>query len=249
MLFRKKSDLVFPEDIVIGNTKFLIEVIFSKKKNSSVSVKENILTFRLSSYLSARQSENHFHELLKKIATKLEKRNLHVNPPVQFKEVLEKGYFIFANETFYLEYTKKKGVKLNYNLDGSYTIMINAHTKKDVIEKNIVKLLILHYKERLEDYLHELNKQTYNYPIKDFDLKLVNSKWGHCSYDNKIMLNLKLLNADIEVLNYVIFHEISHIRHKNHSKDFWNEVSRFCPNYKLLRKKLKENSPALFRLK
>ena len=73
------------------------------------------------------------------------------------------------------------------------------------------------------------------------------SKWGHCTHDDSIMLNLKLLNAEIEILNYVIYHELSHIKHKNHSSNFWAEVEKFCPNYKLLRKKLKNNPPGLFK--
>ena len=97
--------------------------------------------------------------------------------------------------------------------------------------------------------MDELNLETYNYKIMGFHINNVNSKWGHCTHDNKIMLNLKLLNAPKEILNYVIFHEISHIKHKNHSSDFWTEVTRFCPNYKNLRRYLKENPPHLFMFK
>ena len=60
------------------------------------------------------------------------------------------------------------------------------------------------------------------------------------------MFNLKLLNANLEVLNYVIYHEISHIIHKNHSINFWDEVSKFCPNHKILRKELKTNPPGVY---
>jgi len=87
------------------------------------------------------------------------------------------------------------------------------------------------------------------FKIKGFELKNLNSKWGHCTFDNKIMLNLKLLNAPKEVLDYVIYHELSHIKHKNHSRNFWNEVSIFCKNHKVLRKVLKDESPKIFSLK
>lgn len=44
----------------------------------------------------------------------------------------------------------------------------------------------------------------------------------------------------LDVIIYVIIHELAHIKHKNHSKDFWNEVEKYCINYKSLNQKLKE---------
>ncbi len=235
----KRKEIVFPTEIKIADMEYKIEVIISKKKNSSVRIKDNTLVFRLSSYLSNNKKEEHFKHLLLKISKKIEISP--VKKSITFYDIMNNKEFTFSNERYYIEYTKNRGVKLKEN-----TFYVNPTSKLEVIEKKFVKILIERYYERTKNYLYTLNSQTYNYPIKDFQLKLVSSKWGHCSSDNVILLNLKLLNTDIEVFNYVIFHEIAHIKVKNHSERFWREVSRFCPNYKSLRKKLKENSPDLF---
>lgn len=238
----KKIEYEFPNEIEIDNTKFIIEVNFFKKRSSSVAIKGNKLVFRLSTYLSKKQVDSHFSDLLRNISKKIQKSNFKQESTIE--DVLEKGEFYFSNTRYILEYTNKvRGVKLRGNI-----FYINATSKKENIKKNILKILLNEYKEKIKSYVINLNNQTYNYSIKDIELKLVESKWGHCSHDNKIMLNLKLLNADIDILNYVIFHELSHIRIKNHSPSFWREVSKFCPNYKELRKLLKESPPQIFKL-
>lgn len=72
--------------------------------------------------------------------------------------------------------------------------------------------------------------------------------WGSCSPANNINLNYLLIQSPIEVIDYVIVHELCHIRHKNHSKDFWNLVESILPNYKKNRQWLKENGYKLHNL-
>ena len=242
--FKKEEEkLEFPTEIDINGKKFEILVEFLKKKSSSVNVKENKLLFRLSSTMNSNQKQEHFKTLFTKIVAKIEKKPL-VYEVSTFKKVLEKAEFYFANEKYLIEYTKNRGVKLKEN-----TFYVNVQTKLEAMEKSVIKLLCKKYIVRVKEYIEALNKETYNYTIKDIELKVVSSKWGHCTRDNKLMFNLKLLNADIEIFNYVIIHELAHIRVKNHSEKFWNEVQRFCPNYKVLRKTLKEGGVELFILK
>lgn len=238
---KPKEEIEFPQSIVVGDAQYLISVIFSKKKSSSVSIKENKLVFRLSSYLSANKAQQHFKQLLEKVVKKIEKTPQRFMGEKTIEDVLENGGFYFAQEFYKLEYAKSRAIKLIDNI-----FYVNPDSSKENIDKAIKKLLCRKYEHRLYDYVKELNKETYNYTIKGFSLKCVNSKWGHCSHDNKIMLNLKLLNADREIMDYVIFHEISHIKHKNHSKGFWDEVERFCLNYSEMRKRLKINPPQIY---
>ena len=49
----------------------------------------------------------------------------------------------------------------------------------------------------------------------------------------------------LEVIDYVIIHELCHIKHHNHSKDFWDEVEKYMPEYKTHRKWLKDNGGSL----
>lgn len=64
------------------------------------------------------------------------------------------------------------------------------------------------------------------------------SRWGCCSHDNVITLNTALLRYDMELIDYVIVHELAHIRYKHHQKPFWKLVEQFMPEWRILRKRL-----------
>lgn len=66
------------------------------------------------------------------------------------------------------------------------------------------------------------------------------SQWGSCSQKDAISLNSYLMLLPKELREYIIVHELSHIIHKNHSKQFWAHLSRYYPNYKDARVLLKE---------
>lgn len=65
-------------------------------------------------------------------------------------------------------------------------------------------------------------------------------QWGSCSGLNSICFNTMLMKLPPVVIEYVIIHELAHIKHKHHQKDFWDLVESHCPNHKSLRKQLKE---------
>lgn len=74
---------------------------------------------------------------------------------------------------------------------------------------------------------------------KGIRIKYLKSRWGSCNKDKVITLNLALLKLPDKLIEYVIFHELAHTRHLNHSKLFWQEVEAILPGYKQLRNDLK----------
>lgn len=71
------------------------------------------------------------------------------------------------------------------------------------------------------------------------------SKWGSCTFDNRLQFNIRLVMAPLLVLNYVVIHELAHITEKNHSRAFWKRVEAFNPSYRQQLKWLKANGHAL----
>jgi predicted metal-dependent hydrolase len=64
-------------------------------------------------------------------------------------------------------------------------------------------------------------------------------RWGSCSVDNIIRLNWRLMLSPLPILDYVVAHELCHVRHKNHSQRFWGFLSQAMPDYKTRRKYLR----------
>lgn len=68
------------------------------------------------------------------------------------------------------------------------------------------------------------------------------TRWGSCSSKGNLSFNYNLLRFRKDVVDYVIIHELCHRIEMNHSPKFWNLVGKYCPDYKNLRKELKEHS-------
>ena len=67
------------------------------------------------------------------------------------------------------------------------------------------------------------------------------SRWGSClPFNNKIILNLNLIKTPMCCIEYVILHELSHFKHHNHSKNFYNFITLFMPDWKERKKILDE---------
>lgn len=94
------------------------------------------------------------------------------------------------------------------------------------------------YKEHLDE-LYKLFVEDIPYPI--LKIRFMKTRWGVCNRkNNSVTLNSELIKYDISCLDYVIVHELSHFVHFDHSKDFWNTVEKYFPNYKKYRKMLKD---------
>ena len=67
------------------------------------------------------------------------------------------------------------------------------------------------------------------------------TRWGSCSSTGTLSFNYRLIFAPPRILDYVVVHELCHLTHMNHSKDFWNMVASVMPEYKVHRKWLREH--------
>lgn len=67
------------------------------------------------------------------------------------------------------------------------------------------------------------------------------TRWGSCTSTGRISLNWKLMAAPLEVIDYVVIHELAHLRYANHSSRFWQVVAAYAPFYKVQAKWLRDH--------
>lgn len=120
--------------------------------------------------------------------------------------------------------------------------------KQKWIEKAAQKSLIK--EERKEKYTKEefleIIQQNFNNLVILTGLKpnkvrvrSIKYAWGSCSSNKNITINEKLICYSQDAIRYVILHELCHIKYMNHSKEFWNLVQSYMPDYKEVKKELK----------
>lgn len=116
----------------------------------------------------------------------------------------------------------------------------NASKTSDVINK-----IKTWYKKLAKEILTERTKHIADaIKIQPGQIRLTNAKgkWGSCNLKKSISLNWRMIMLTPELIDYVIIHELCHVKELNHSSMFWKTVEMFLPNYQALRKNLKKYS-------
>lgn len=103
-------------------------------------------------------------------------------------------------------------------------------------KKRLVKQARILITQRVEYYAPIVGVSYNRIAIKD-----AKTRWGSCSRDGNLNFSFRLVLKPLELLDYVVVHELCHRIHMNHSKEFWKEVERILPDYKDRRKRLKNN--------
>jgi len=99
------------------------------------------------------------------------------------------------------------------------------------------------YQDKLEKFLkntanHYIIARTHKIAEKmdlkfnKITLKKQKTRWGSCSSQRNLNFNWQLVHFETHIIDYVIIHELSHLVHMNHSRDFWKLVERYDPEYK-----------------
>ena len=91
------------------------------------------------------------------------------------------------------------------------------------------------------EYYHTLTGGSY----EKITIRDQKTRWGSCSNNGTLSFNYRLMLAPPRVLDYVVVHELCHLTHMNHSREFWDMVASILPEYKEYRKWLKENGHTL----
>ncbi len=115
--------------------------------------------------------------------------------------------------------------------------------KRAQLEKWYRKQALLVFSRKAEEYAEVLGVHFAQIHIKD-----QKSRWGSCSGRGNLNFNWRLIMAPEPVCDYVIIHELCHLRFMDHSADFWQLVESLCPHYKQYRNWLKENGERLYRI-
>ncbi len=124
------------------------------------------------------------------------------------------------------------GAAKNGETDGGFYLK-NQHAVRAYFEKTRGWLL----SECLHSFARSMGVSPSDLSLCDFK-----ARWGSCDADGRIKLNWRLTMLPPELRDYVLVHELCHLRELNHSAAFWKIVGLYCPAYRTLRKNLREYS-------
>ena len=163
---------------------------------------------------------------------------------VEEKSVKEKKFvsgevFKILGNNYILNVERGDFKKSIVNMENGFiNVFVNEDSSvdkiKDLIDKMYYKLAIVVVNKSVDMWRGVINIAP-NVVV----IKKLKTAWGKCNSKRKITINPDLMKYDQRVIDYVVLHEFCHLRYMNHSKDFWNMVGKYMPDYKLLRNELK----------
>jgi predicted metal-dependent hydrolase len=125
--------------------------------------------------------------------------------------------------------------------DRSVTVPAGAADLRPHIEADLRALA----REELAPRLSAL-AATHHLTVARVSIRNQKSRWGSCSPSGRIALNFRLVQMPREVCDYVLLHELMHLRQQNHSRRFWRLVEAVCPGFRAAERWLKTEGKSLF---
>ena len=212
-------------EYVIDNKVYEVVIIKKRNKNTYIRVKDDMKIYVTTNYLTSKR---------------------------YIKNLLDENYSYLVKM---INNMCKKNEKkdLFFYLGNSYDIIFVNDLKKVDVDSNNFVIYASDMRE-LNRWYNKVIKDTFierfNYIYNIFDevnvmpslkIRKMKSRWGvYNRVKHSVTLNSELIKYNIRCLDYVIVHELSHVIHFDHSKKFWPLVSKYCNNYKDIKKELKE---------
>lgn len=205
----------------------IYEVIIVKKrnKNTYIRVKEDMNIYVTTNYLATKSYIKRLldsnYDYLKKMINQMCKKNE------------KKELFFYLGSSYDIIF-----ISTISNVDIDYDNRIIYAKDEKMLNKWYTKTIKDTFSKHYVDMFEEFEEVKV---IPKLRIRKMKTRWGvYNRVSHTVTLNSELMKYSSSALDYVIVHELSHVIFFDHSKNFWNLVSKYCSNYKSIKKELKE---------
>lgn len=167
------------------------------------------------------------HARAKRVSMTIRQGKLKVTVPAKVPLLVGKA-FVAANHTWI-----KKNLK-----------HIKAMDKPASISPSNVPVLKVRTRNMVRERLEHFNK-FYGYDFNRITIRDQSTRWGSCSSNKTLSFNYRLVLLPPELADYVVVHELCHLKEMNHSSKFWQLVAKTIPDYPIRRKQLRKHEQEL----
>lgn len=235
------------DSIEAFNRRIDYEIVFSRKrKRAEIAVRPDLkVEFRAPYGLSPEAIKEMVRRKAGWICKKLESFEANMLPD-QKKRYAEGEIYLYLGREYPLKIVALDRIKK------PFTALSESELTVCIPGKNFDGLSPLLVKEAIWDFYSQRAEEKVGNIIKNylkkleisppaFKVKYQKRRWGSCSANNVVRINFQLIMAPPEQLEYVVVHELCHIKEKNHSARFWRLVGKLMPGYEIHRRTLKKD--------
>jgi len=214
-----------------------------RRKTVAIKVHNRKVTVYAPNFVAKKQIDTWLFDKQKWVAEQLKKQFL-IEDTKQYPFESKKISVFF--KTIYLKLESGQYSKVT-PYDDHLLITISPRVKntyqkyRELLETYLKEQLIAYIEMRLAHFCSQMGEELPN----DLKIAVYKRKWGSCNSKRELTFNLHLIGAPYHAIDYVIVHELAHLRYLNHSKAFWQRVEAFFPDYKTSSNWLKQNGMSL----
>ncbi|ACD22046.1 M48 family metallopeptidase [Clostridium botulinum] len=231
----------------------IIEFQIIRRKRKSICIKIDI-NGKIQVVAPMRTSKEHILNFVNSkhdwIVEKRRELKSVLNKKVK-REFIDDGTFMYLGKEYPIRLIFNDKVKkisidfidesLNSNIDSDFRFIIKTNTYEN---EKLKKALERWYRGKTLDIVKKRVK-VHEWEFKDKIIKITvkeqKRRYASINIKNEVYFNWRISMAPIEVIDYIVVHEMCHMDFRNHSKQFWNRVEEVMPNYKKHHEYLKEN--------
>lgn len=219
----------------------IIEYTIERKriKNCYISVKDGKVSVRVPTKTSKEKIEEIMTEKAEWILKNVKKQSQKVQLPKKYEN--GEVFKVLGKETVLnISHEKITKPKIKFRF---HKLMVQLPQEWQDNAKEETKKMVEYFYQNLAE--KEVEKAMRKMSMKvgiapsQYQVKNLKSTWGNCSVTGKISINKEVVSHSRRAINYVCLHEICHLENMNHSKDFWNMVETYMPDYKEAEMELK----------
>jgi predicted metal-dependent hydrolase len=215
------------------------QIIRSKRKTFSLEVKpDGSLVVRAPQTASQAQIEAIVARKAPWVA-KIRARIVKHYQPVKPKRFVPGEKFWYLGEQYILRLTDRQRPPLD--LDGTFTLSREAQNRAR-------EVFTAWYREETRQITQDMIQayvKRYSFKVGQVRITSARTRWGSCSSNNNLNFTYRLCKAPLDVIEYVVVHELVHLKVRNHSHAFWQAVGEIKPDYQKQRAWLKKNGAML----
>lgn len=239
-----KSTVDGQRHILLGNHQLHYQFVRSKRRSIGFTITEDGLRVTAPRWVALTDVDLAIREkqrwILKKLSERRERSARRLQPQMQWQDG---ATLPFLGQPLTLRIINASQNATHYDQSRrELSISLPPHASEQQLKDRVQGWLQQQVKqlfaERLPLYATKLQVS-----YRGFALSSAATQWGSCTADGRIRLNWRLVHFSLPLIDYVIAHELSHLREMNHSPRFWATVQSIFPEFEEAKKALREHAP------
>lgn len=213
---------------IMDNEPFDYVIIRQKRKTAAIKVEQDLkVVVKVPLFMKENEVQDFILKYESWIKQTLSKK----------KSVQKNNDWIFNKKIMYLGEYKQVDIKIVPH--AKEIVILNDKGIKIITSGEDLamrKAMENFYRERGKKLFAQLTEQyarIVDVKYNKITIRKQETRWGSCSQNGNLSYNVKLMCAPVEMIEYVILHEVMHLRHFNHSTEFWKDIENIMPDYKM----------------